>query len=411
MRYLIRSLIAIPSVLIIATSLSSCQKAMPPDIVAQVNGEPITVAEFIAELFPLVEGYQTPPTSQEKVDLKNLKKALLDQIIQKKLVLNEAQKMGITVSDDELEEAFAFIKRSYPQGRFDEVVRDEAARRQWKESLRQRLLIEKVINRVSQITSPIDEHTLRKYYKKHRSQFAVPEQVRVRQIVVKDRQEAEGLLRRVKRGESFEELARRHSIGPEAEIGGDLGFFGRGDMPEEFDVVFSLKAGETSNIVQSPYGYHIFQVVAKREQSESSFDEVKDQVKKLVVREEEDKIFQAWLKKVKKKASIRVNKKALENIELPAPRQGTQTPSQGTQTPSQATQTPRQGTQTPSQGTQTPRQETQTPSQGTQTPSQGTQTPSQGTQTPSQGTQTPSQGTQTPSQGTQTPSQETQKNQ
>jgi peptidyl-prolyl cis-trans isomerase C len=338
MRYWLRPLISILSILIIAASLSSCQKDMPSDIVAQVNSDSITVAEFTAELFPLVEGYQTPPTPQEEVDLKNLKKALVDQIIQKRLVLNEAQKMGITVSDDELEEAFAFIKRSYPQGRFDEVMRDEAARRQWKESLHQRLLIEKVINRVSQITSPIDEHTLRKYYKKHRSQFVVPEQVRARQIVVKDRQEAEGLLRRVKRGESFEELARRHSIGPEAEMGGDLGFFGRGDMPEEFDVVFSLKAGETSDIVQSPYGYHIFQVVAKRGQSESNFDEVKDQVKKMVVREEEDKIFQAWLKKVKKKASIRVNKKALENIELPAPRKETQTPRQGTQAPSQETQ-------------------------------------------------------------------------
>jgi peptidyl-prolyl cis-trans isomerase C len=252
-----------------------------------------------------------------------LKKALLDQLIEKRLVLMEAQKMGITVSDDELEEAFAAIKRSYPQGGFDEVMHDEAARRQWKERLYQRLLIEKVINRVSQLTSPLDEHTLRKYYKKHRSEFVVPEQVRVRQIVVKDRQEAEGLLRRIKRGESFEELARRHSIGPEAEMGGDLGFFGRGDMPEEFDVVFSLKVGETSGIVQSPYGYHIFQVVAKKGQSESNFDEVKDRVQKMMVREEEDKIFQSWLKKVKNKASIRVNKKALENIGLPAPRQET----------------------------------------------------------------------------------------
>ena len=373
MRYWLRPLISILSILMIVAILSSCQRDMPSDIVAQVNSDSISVAEFTAELFPLVEGYQTPPTPQEEVDFKNLKKALLDQVIEKRLVLTEAQKMGITVSDDELEDAFAFIKRSYPQGRFDEVVRDEAARRQWKGSLHQRLLIEKVINRVSQITSPIDEHTLRKYYKKHRSQFVVPEQVRVRQIVVKDRQEAQNLLTRIKQGASFEELARRHSTGPEAEMGGDLGFFGRGDMPEEFDVVFSLKAGETSDIVQSPYGYHIFQVVARRGQSQSNFDEVKDQVKKMIVREEEDKIFRGWLKKVKKKASIRVNKKVLENIGLPAPRQETQTPRKETQTPRQETPTPRQETQTPRQETQTPGQETQTPRQETQTPRQETQ--------------------------------------
>jgi parvulin-like peptidyl-prolyl isomerase len=324
MRSCLRLFISLLAIVAITVMLSSCQKEMPANVVAQVNTDSITVTDFTAELFPLVDGYQTPPTRQEEVDFKNLKKALLEQLIEKRLILMEAQKMGITVSDDEVEDAFTTIKRSYPQGRFDEVVRDEAARRQWKESLRQRLLIEKVINRVSQLTSPIDEHDLRKYFKKHRSQFALPEQVRARQIVVKDRQEAEGLLRRIKRGESFEELARRHSIGPEADIGGDLGFFGRGDMPEEFDAVFSLKPGETSDIVHSPYGYHIFQVVAKRGKSEANFDEVKDQVQKMMVREEEDKIFQRWLKKVKKKARVQVNKKALENIGIPATPKETQ---------------------------------------------------------------------------------------
>jgi len=318
MRYCFRFLI---SFLMIAAVLSSCTSTMPSHVVAEVDADSITVEEFSAVLFPLVEGYHTPPTPQEEVALKNLKKALLDQLIEKRLILNEAQKMGITVSDDELEEALASIKRSYPQGGFDEVVRDEAALRQWKERLHQRLLIEKVINRVSQVTFAIDENTLRKYYKEHRSEFMVPEQVRVRQIVVKDRKDAESILRKLKQEKPFDELARRYSIALEAEMGGDLGFFGRGDMPEEFDVVFTLQAGETSDIVQSPYGYHIFQVVVKRGQSESNFAEMKDQIRKIVVREEEDNIFQDWLKKVKKKARIRVNKKVLEGINLPAPQE------------------------------------------------------------------------------------------
>lgn len=318
MRYCFRFLIAF---LMIAVVLSSCSSTMPSHVVAEVDEDSVTVEEFSAVLLPLVEGYQTPPTPEEEVALKNLKKALLDQLIEKRLILTEAHKMGITVSDDELEEALASIQRSYPQGGFDEVVRDEAALRQWKERLHQRLLIEKVINRVSQVTFAIDENTLRKYYKEHRSEFMIPEQVRVRQIVTKDRPDAERLLSKIKQGKSFDELAKRYSIAPEAEMGGDLGFFGRGDMPEEFDVVFSLQAGETSDIVKSPYGYHLFQVVAKRGQSESNFAEVKDQIRKIIVREEEDNIFQDWLKKVKKKAHIKVNKKALEGIKLPAPQE------------------------------------------------------------------------------------------
>ena len=316
MKYCFRFL---TSILLILSMLPSCTKNMPSHIVAEVDGDSITVTEFTAEFFPMVEGYTTPSLPEEKEALENLKEALLDQLIEKRLILHEAPKMGITVSDDEVEEALASIKRGFPEGGFEEVVKDEASLLQWKERLHQRLLIEKVINRVSQITSPIDEKTMMQYYEKHREQFVVTEQVRVRQIVVKDRKDAESMLSKLKRGNPFDELARKYSSGPEAKEGGDLGFFGQGEMPEEFDVVFSLQAGEISDIVQSPYGYHIFQVVAKVKRSESGFTEVKDQIRQLIVRKEEEKAFQDWLKMVKKRANIRVNQNALEEIELPAP--------------------------------------------------------------------------------------------
>jgi parvulin-like peptidyl-prolyl isomerase len=137
---------------------------------------------------------------------------------------------------------------------------------------------------------------------------------------VRNIEDAKRIVRRLNRGESFEELAKRHSSGPEAEEGGDLGFFGRGDMPEEFEVVFSLKVGEISSVVQSPYGYHIFQVVAKREQAELDLTEVREEIKNRILREREEKAFQGWLIEVKRKAKIRVNHKALKKIYLPNPK-------------------------------------------------------------------------------------------
>jgi peptidyl-prolyl cis-trans isomerase C len=318
MRYCFRFLALI---LVIVALLPSCKKNVAPHIVAEIDGDAITVDEFTAEFFPLVESYDTPLSDQEQEALKNLKEALLDQLIEKRIILHEAPKMGITVSDEELEEVLASIQRGYPEGGFEEVLQDEASRHRWKEQLRQRLLIEKVISRVSQITSPIDEKTMRQYYEKHQEEFVVAEQVRVRQIVVKDREDAEGILRKLKRGDPFDELAKRYSLGPEAEEGGDLGFFGRGGMPEEFDVVFSLQEGEISDVVQSPYGYHIFQVVTKGGQSALDFAQVKDQIRSMIMREEADKIFQDWLKSIKKQARITVNKSALKGIELPAPQQ------------------------------------------------------------------------------------------
>lgn len=301
--------------LMVCALLTSCQRDLPSEVVAEVDGDPITVTEFTEELSPLVEGYNPSLSPQGQDSLEKLKEVLLDQIIEKRLILHEAQKTGITVSDEELEEAFASVKRGYPEGAFEEIMR-EIPLLQWKERLRQRLLIEKVISRISQVFPPIDEKTLREYYEAHRNEFVMPEQVRVRQIVVRNLNDAKRILKKLKRGEPFEELAKRYSTGPEAEEGGDLGFFGREEMPKEFEVVFSLKVGEISSIVQSPYGYHIFQVVAKGERAEVGFMEAREAVTERILQEREEMAFQDWLAGVKEKAQIRVNRKALGEIGL-----------------------------------------------------------------------------------------------
>lgn len=301
--------------LMVCALLTSCQRDLPSEVVAEVDGDPITVTEFTEELSPLVEGYNPSLSPQGQDSVEKLKEVLLDQIIEKRLILHEAQKTGITVSDEELDEAFAFVKSGYPEGAFEEIMR-EIPLLQWKERLRQRLLIEKVISRISQVFPPIDEKTLREYYEAHRNEFVMPEQVRVRQIVVRNLNDANRILKKLKGGELFEELAKRYSTGPEAEEGGDLGFFGREEMPKEFEVVFSLKVGEISSIVQSPYGYHIFQMVAKGERAEVGFMEAREAATERILREREEMAFQDWLAGVKEKAQIRVNRKALGEIGL-----------------------------------------------------------------------------------------------
>lgn len=316
-----RSVRLVVVILMIWAVSTSCQKGLPQQVVAEVDGDPISAEEFTEELFPLVEGYHVPPSPQEKVALETLKEALLNQLIEKRLILTEAQKMGITVSDEELERALESIKGGYPEGGFEEFTEaSEITLAQWKERLRQRLLIEKVIHRVSRVTAPIDEATLRAYYEGHREEFAVSEQVRARHIVVQDRKDAQAILSKLREGESFEKLVRGYSTGPEAEEGGDLGFFARREMPEEFEVVFSLKVGEISDIVQSPYGYHIFQVVDKRGTSELGFTDVKGQIRERIVREQEEKTFQNWLAGITKKAKIRVNQRTLKEIGPPIPK-------------------------------------------------------------------------------------------
>jgi len=113
-------------------------------------------------------------------------------------------------------------------------------------------------------------------------------------------------------GTDFATVAREKSTAPEAESGGDLGYFAMGDMPAEFNVVFGLPKGGVSGIVKSPYGFHIFKLEDTRRAGRIGFDEAyKDIVEKLH-REKEDVRYKAWLKELRSRTKFEVNYQILE---------------------------------------------------------------------------------------------------
>jgi parvulin-like peptidyl-prolyl isomerase len=82
--------------------------------------------------------------------------------------------------------------------------------------------------------------------------------IRVSHILVEKQSQALRVLEELRSGKNFKELARKHSLCPSGKRGGDLGFFGRGQMVREFErVAFDLKVGELSNPVKTRFGYHI----------------------------------------------------------------------------------------------------------------------------------------------------------
>ncbi len=90
-------------------------------------------------------------------------------------------------------------------------------------------------------------------------------QVRASHILVKSKTEADKLLNRIKAGAKFEDLARKHSQCPSGKKGGDLGYFGKGQMVKPFeDTAFTMNKGDVSNPVQTQFGYHIIKVTDKR---------------------------------------------------------------------------------------------------------------------------------------------------
>jgi peptidyl-prolyl cis-trans isomerase C len=275
------------------------------NILAQVNQEQITVEEFNLEFKELAS---TPGNDVKDTDLRNLKEAYLDQMIERKILVQEARRSGITVSREELNQAISEIKKDYPGEEFWEKLNLKGiSLDEWKTRLEEKLLAEKMIRIVSHYQGKIDEKEALQYYEAHHSEFQVKPKVRARQIIVSDGEEAIQILKRLKKGESFEKLAMKKSLGPEKANGGDLGYFSQGEKPAEFDQVFSMEVGAISDVIKSPYGYHIFKLEEKIEPREIPFVEAKAGILQELSQKKGEEEYQKWLQGAKEKAKIKIN--------------------------------------------------------------------------------------------------------
>jgi parvulin-like peptidyl-prolyl isomerase len=284
---------------------------LPEDVLAQVNQEQITLNEFNQEFKEVI--LQTDKEAN-RGSLRDLKQSCLNQMIERKILVQEARRLGIKVSQEELDRALFEIKMDYPGEGFGEKLNLKGMTlEEWRVGLEEKLLAEKMIRTSVQYRGEIDEKEVLQYYETHRSSFQLNQRVRARQIVVADGEEAIQILKRLKRGESFEKVAAEKSLGPEKVNGGDLGYFSRGERPAEFDRVFEMEVGRISEVIKSPYGYHIFKLEEKIEARQIPFEEAKLGIIQKLRENKWEEEFQKWFKGLKAKARVKINTKWLNS--------------------------------------------------------------------------------------------------
>jgi peptidyl-prolyl cis-trans isomerase C len=255
-----------------------------------------------------------PGKEVKGTELGNLKQAYLDQVIERKILVQEARRLGIKISQEELNQAISEIKMDYPGEGFGEKLGLKGTTLdEWKSRLEEGLLAEKIIRGAFHPPEKIDEKEALQYYEEHRSSFQIGLKVKARQIVVADGEEAIQILKRLKKGENFEKLAKEKSSGPEKVQGGDLGYFSQGEKPTEFDSVFTMEVGAISEVIKSPYGYHIFKLEEKTQPRPIPFEEAKSEILQELGRKKGEENYQKWLKDLKGKAKVRINKKWLKS--------------------------------------------------------------------------------------------------
>lgn len=137
------------------------------------------------------------------------------------------------------------------------------------------------------IVDKISDADIKARYDKEIAALPKEQEVHARHILVKTKEEAEAIIKRLEKGEKFEDIAKKDSTDGSAAMGGDLGYFSHGQMVKPFeDAAFSLKVGEyTKTPVESPFGWHIIKVEDRREKQPPALDDVKDALRSMIARD------------------------------------------------------------------------------------------------------------------------------
>lgn len=237
-------------------------------ILAEVNGKVMTQKEF--DVFLPVD-YQDVLTLDEK-------RAYLDRWITMQLLYDEVVRSGMEIPDK-----LGTQMEAYRKG----LVAD--------------LLVQQVI----QEKAVVHDREVREYYDAHADEYVT--EYRVSHILVNSREDAEAVKEQIGK-RSFTYLARKHSIDKHSRYGGDLGYLSKGNMIPEFEnIVFGMKVGDVSDVIESDFGYHILKVTEIRgARFKLSYEDVKQEIANNLMLQKRETVYDSLVASIRSRANIRI---------------------------------------------------------------------------------------------------------
>lgn len=295
------------------------QAATINKFVAVVNDEVITQQDIDQLLSVLYAQYSQEYKGDELLQkMEDVKKDILNQVIEDKLVLSRAKELGIKVTESEINERLDYIKKGFPsENEFYNTLETQGITiANLKDRYRDQIMMKKMVDyevksRVSVLPSEISD-----YYERHKSQFKEGDKYKVKNILIKAKDdvgfelakvEIDDVYTKLKEGGDFDDLAKLHSQGPNADKGGDMGYIEKGQMLEELDnAIFKLKSGEFSEPVKSGIGYHIFKIEDIKYGRQAGLEDVQKDIQMVLFQDKFKTQVKNWLADLKKKAYISI---------------------------------------------------------------------------------------------------------
>jgi len=243
---------------------------------------------------------------------------LLDKLVDHYLILEYGRQQGIEVPDWELENTVREIQKDYSEKEFQEVLlRGFIDFQEWKEALREQLLLRKIVNTAVEEMEPVAFQDIKAYYDAHPEEFSRPAAVRFRQIVTSTKEEAGRALKRLNSGEDMGSIIEEYVKAKGKEYGGEVDWVAQGDLDESVEkVVFSLPVEKISSVVETPYGFHVFEVLDRRPEGMRSFPEAISEIEAKLHREKQEAFVTQWVESLRAVIPVKVNREMLKELEL-----------------------------------------------------------------------------------------------
>ncbi|QWV97064.1 peptidylprolyl isomerase [Geomonas nitrogeniifigens] len=307
------------SLLALAACAAEPAKNSPQAAVEKVNGTVITRAELDRTIKALVgsgDPRQLPPDQFKKAT-----EAALNQLTAAELLYQAGMKLEMKDLDKQVTARIVQSKYQYPsQADFDKALKSvDMTQKDLEEAARKDIVINNLIAQRFAGKAEVTEPEVRKFYEENKlKQFTQGDRIKVSHILIgvpkganaeakkQAREKALAVLKRVKGGEPFAEVAKKESTSPTKDQGGSLGIIGKGQtMPLFEKAAFALKAGEIGDVVETQLGFHVIKVEQKLPPATERYEDVKNQIAGNLKREKIRLMLAAYVEELRGKAKIK----------------------------------------------------------------------------------------------------------
>ena len=288
-------------------------------VICVVNNDAITQYELDeAELYYLAETRERPSDGEAR---KVLRSRLLQNLIENRIQLQQAEREKVVVEDAELAESLGDIMKKLKakdDTEFEAMIKTQGLTLEGvKKRLREQLMVQRVVRRKVALRISVTEQEIDKYLVENREKLETGLTFGARHILVLPdpakgeegwtaaRLRADEIYGHLLEGQDFIELAKKHSEDPSGKDGGSLGSLKRGELAQDIeDAILRLSPGEASTPFRSPIGYHLFRLDSRDALTGDSLVQVRGQIREILYRQKYDTRLKDWLVEIKQRAII-----------------------------------------------------------------------------------------------------------